>query len=353
MVDVSNMQPYKYPLSLPLPPPRSARRAAPRSARSLFRRRSTANQSKRAAAGAAGTTSITTAGFTRGKGYPQELTQPDACPSVFVEIRPARQVSARTVIYSRHESHPIRPADRFHINNGAFLSHDDAAAPHQVAHRGVRGRHPGPPIRSVARGREPPRRLRRSARLARAARLEDAQRLRRELGLARRLAGALRRWRLVVSARTLARRGQLSEHACGRHAPVRVEDDPFGFQQRALALDRRRGRAPLTTKSAQTSVRRDHSLSGHSCLGGAVLAHNGSDGPRATARDRSHGPIRRHLAFGHAAHDGVHLGLEGCRHPLTCYASDAALPLHTQPVLGSEGCPAAPSAAAPGRPARS
>ena len=229
MVDVSNMQPYKYPLSLPLPPPRSARRAAPRSARSLFRRRSTANQSKRAAAGAAGTTSITTAGFTRGKGYPQELTQPDACPSVFVEIRPARQVSARTVIYSRHESHPIRPADRFHINNGAFLSHDDAAAPHQVAHRGVRRRHPRAPI--TRRSSEPPRRFRGSARLARAARLENAQRLRRKLGPSRRLAGALRRrWRRLVSAGTLARRGQLEEHARGRDPAVRVEDDPFALE---------------------------------------------------------------------------------------------------------------------------
>ena len=61
----NNIQPYKYPLSLPLPPPRQQRRAAPRSARSLFRR---TNSSERASAGAAGTTSITTAGgFTRGK----------------------------------------------------------------------------------------------------------------------------------------------------------------------------------------------------------------------------------------------------------------------------------------------
>ena len=63
----NNIQPYKYPLSLPLPPPRQQRRAAPRSARSLFRRRSTADSSERATAGAAGSTSITTAGFTRGK----------------------------------------------------------------------------------------------------------------------------------------------------------------------------------------------------------------------------------------------------------------------------------------------
>ena len=110
---------------------------------------------------------------------------------VSVEIRPARQVSARTVTYSRrHESHPVRPADRFHINNGAFLSHDDTAAPHQVAHRGVRRRHPRPPI--TRRSSEPPRRLRRSARLARVTRLQNAERLRRELGLSRRLAGALR-----------------------------------------------------------------------------------------------------------------------------------------------------------------
>ena len=109
---------------------------------------------------------------------------------VSVEIRPARQSSAHAVIYSRrHESHPVRPADRFHINDGAFLSHDDTAAPHQVAHRGVRRRHPRPPI--TRRSSEPPRRLRRSARLARTARLENVQRLRRELGLGRRLAGAL------------------------------------------------------------------------------------------------------------------------------------------------------------------
>ena len=112
---------------------------------------------------------------------------------VSVEIRPARQSSAHAVIYSRrHESHPVRPADGFHINNRTLLSHDDAAAHHQVAHGGVRGRHPRSPIRSVARGREPPRRLRRSARLARLTSLENAERLRRELGLGRRLAGALR-----------------------------------------------------------------------------------------------------------------------------------------------------------------
>ena len=110
---------------------------------------------------------------------------------VSVEIRPARQSSAHAVIYSRrHESHPVRPADGFHINNRTLLSHDDAAAPHQVAHRGVRRRHPRPPI--TRRSSEPPRRLRRSAGLARAARLEDAERLRRELGRSRRLAGALR-----------------------------------------------------------------------------------------------------------------------------------------------------------------
>ena len=110
---------------------------------------------------------------------------------VSVEIRPARQSSAHAVIYSRrHESHPVRPADGFHINNRTLLSHDDAAAHHQVAHGGVRGRHPRPPI--TRRSSEPPRRLRRSARLARTARLEDAEGLRRELGLGRRLAGALR-----------------------------------------------------------------------------------------------------------------------------------------------------------------
>ena len=75
----NNIQPCKYPLSLPLPPPRQQRRAAPRSARSLFRRRPTANSSERASAGAAGTTAITTAGLHEGKGYPQELTQPDTC----------------------------------------------------------------------------------------------------------------------------------------------------------------------------------------------------------------------------------------------------------------------------------
>ena len=138
------------------------------------------------------------------------------------------EASTRTVIYPRlHESHPIRTTDRFHINNGAFLSHDDAAAPHQVAHRGVRRRHPRPPI--TRRSSEPPRRLRRSARLARTARLEDPERLRRDLSLTRRLAGALRRRRLV-GARTLARRRQLADHALGRHAAVRVEDDSLGFQ---------------------------------------------------------------------------------------------------------------------------
>jgi len=63
----NNIQPYKYPLSLPLPPPRQQRRAAPRSARSLFRRRSTANPSERATAGAAGPMSRTKVGFTREK----------------------------------------------------------------------------------------------------------------------------------------------------------------------------------------------------------------------------------------------------------------------------------------------
>ena len=124
-----------------------------------------------------------------GKGYPQELTQPDTCP---LRSGPRAKIkSARAVIYSRNESHAVRPADRFHINNRTLLSHDDAAAPHQVAHRGVRRRHPRSPIRSVTCGRKPPRRLRRSAGLARAARLEDAERLRRKLGLGRRLAGAL------------------------------------------------------------------------------------------------------------------------------------------------------------------
>ena len=168
--------------------------------------------------------------------------------------------------------------------------------------------------------------------------------------------------RRLVSARTLPQRGKLSEHATGRHAPVRVEDDPFGFEQRTFAPDRRRGRTPLAAEAAQAPIRRDHSLSGHARLGGAVLAHTSADGPRAAARDRSHGPISRHLTGWDSAHDGVHLGLEGCWHPLTCYASttqcstalplhrhtlhsttqtltalrDAALPLHTQPVLGSE-----------------
>ena len=221
--------------------------------------------------------------------------------------------SARTVIDSRrHESHAVRPADRFHINNGALLSHDDAAAPHQVAHRGVRRRHPRPPI--TRRSSEPPRRLRRSARLARVARLEDAERLRRELGLGRRLARALRRRRRLVSARTLARRGQLAEHARGRDPAVRVEDDPFGLQQRALALDRRSGRAPLTTKSAQAPVRRDDPLSRHAGLGRAVLAHTSADGPRAAARNFRHCAVGRDLAPRYAAHDGVDLGLEGGRH---------------------------------------
>ena len=231
-----------------------------------------------------------------------------------------RAKSARTVIYSRrHESYPIRPADRFHINNRAFLSHDDAAAPHQVAHRGVRRRHPRPPIRSVARGREPPRRLRRSARLARAARLQDADGLRRKLGLSRRRARALRRRRRLVVPR-----GQLAKHARGRHPTVRVEDNSFGFQQRALALHRRRGRAPFAAEAAQAPIRRDDPLSGHKSLGRTVLAHTSADGPRAAARDRSHGPIRRHLTGWDSAHDGVHLGLEGGRHPLTLLRVDDA-----------------------------
>ena len=65
-----NMQPYKSPLAQSASPirPYEQPRAAPVSARSLFRRRSTANSSERATAGAAATTSITTAGgFTRGK----------------------------------------------------------------------------------------------------------------------------------------------------------------------------------------------------------------------------------------------------------------------------------------------
>ncbi|CAH0371591.1 unnamed protein product, partial [Pelagomonas calceolata] len=214
-------------------------------------------------------------------------------------------------------------ADLFHINNRTLLSDDDAAAPHQVAHRGVRGRHPRPPI--TRRSSKPPRRLRRSARLARAARREDPERLRRELGLSRRLAGALRRRRrLVVSARTLARRGQFAKHTIGRDPAVRVEDDSFGFQQRPLPPHRRSGRAPLAAEAAEAPVRRDHSLSGHSRLGGTVLAHHSADGPRTAARYCSHGSIRRHLARGHGAHDSVHLGLEGCRHPLTLLRVDDA-----------------------------
>ena len=92
------------------------------------------------------------------------------------------------------------------------MSHDDAAAPHQVAHRGVRRRHPRPPI--TRRSSEPPRRLRRSAGLARAARLEDAERLRRELGLSRRLAGALRRRRRRLVSSVVRRAGSSrSTHA--------------------------------------------------------------------------------------------------------------------------------------------
>ena len=45
------------------------------------------------------------------------------------------------------------------------------------------------------------------------------------------------------------------------------------------------------------------------------------DGPRAAARNFGNGSIRRDLARGHAAHDGVRLGLEGCRHPLDADAS--------------------------------
>ena len=122
---------------------------------------------------------------------------------VFVEIRPARQnKNARTVIYSRrHESHPIRPADRRRIDDRTLLSHDDATAPHQVAHRGVRRRHPRPPIIGVTRGSEPPRRLRRSAGLARLTSLEDPERLRGDLGLIRCLARALRRRRRCVVPR--------------------------------------------------------------------------------------------------------------------------------------------------------
>ena len=187
------------------------------------------------------------------------------------------------------------------------MSHDDTAAPHQVAHRGVRRRHPRPPI--TRRSSEPPRRLRRSARLARTARLEDAERLRRELGLSRRLARALRRRRRLV-----VRRGQLAKQARGRHAPVRVEDDAFALQKRALALDRRRGRAPLAAEAAQPPVRRDDSLSRHAGLGRAVLAHTSADGPRAAARYFGHGPIRRHLAGRDSTHDRVDLGLEGGRH---------------------------------------
>ena len=87
------------------------------------------------------------------------------------------------------------------------------------------------------------------------------------------------------------------------------------------SASRRSGRTPLAAKAAQTPVRRDDPLSGHSRLGGAVFAHYRSDGPRAAARNFGNGSIRRDLARGNAAHDGVHLGLEGCRHPLTCYAS--------------------------------
>ena len=214
------MQPYKFPLRLPSSASTSSARRAPRSARSFFRRSSTANSSERATAGAAGTTSITTSGFTRER----LSTGSHTTRHVSVEIRPARQSSARTVIYSRHESHAVRPADRFHINNRTLLSHDDAAAPHQVAHRRVRGWHPRPPI--TPRSSKPPRRLGRSARFAGATRLENAQRLRRELGLA----GALRRrWRLVGARTLLTRRGQLVEYARGRHPAVRVEDDSFGF----------------------------------------------------------------------------------------------------------------------------
>ena len=257
---------------------------------------------------------------------------------MFVRVR-----RSRTVTYSRrHESHAVRPADRFHINNRTLLSDDDAAPRHQVAHRGVRGRHPRPPIRSIARGREPPRRLGRSARPARVACVEDAKRFRRDLGLARRLAGSLRRRRLV-GARTLARRGQLAKHTLGRYPTIRVEDDAFGLQQRALAPDGRCRCAPLAAEAAQTSVRRDDSLSGHTRLGGAILAHNRSNRPRAAAGYCSHGSIRRDLAPRYAAHDRVHLGLECSRHSSQVLRVDDAM-LHgfermqycrcTQPVLG-------------------
>ena len=213
------------------------------------------------------------------------------------------------------------------------MSHDDAAAPHQVAHRRVRRRHPRPPgIAGVTRSSEPPRRLRGSAGLARLTSLEDPERLRGDLGLSRRLAGALRRRRRLVGARTLSRRGQLAEHARGRHAAVRVEDDSFGFQKRTFALHGWRGRAPFAAKAAQAPIRGDDSLSGYARLGRTVLSHTSADGPRAAARYCSHGTIRRDLAGWHSAHDGVHLGLEGRRHPLTCYASttqcSTALPLH-------------------------
>ena len=94
----------------PSAPTLSARRAAPRSARSLFRRRSTANSSERATAGAAGATSIThDSGASRGKGYSQELTQPDTCS---LKSGPRAKEKARTPSYIHDDTSRTRYGPR-------------------------------------------------------------------------------------------------------------------------------------------------------------------------------------------------------------------------------------------------